>query len=419
MAHNKWTETEIQMLKDNYKTMTDDELSELISNHSKTSIVTQRRRLGLTRDLSITPFDKVCEVIDNYGYKLLSDESDYINGGSLIRFWCNRHGEQILQASRLMNGRYCKECSKERVSKKTYKVANDRDIDDCNNKNLTYVETNREMIDGTSRIMVSFICNIHKDKGIQTLLRGNLHNSKKPCKYCNHRNLTQIELMDLINDCKLDCVEVLSENIKNIKSRVECMCTIHNEKYETLVESVINGRGCNKCSIEKSRNYLTFLEAQEKLKRNKPDIELISYEQCSKPITVRCTNCGELWQTNIQEPSRCPNCDNKFIGESLVYQYLKSHNISFIHQHKFEDCFDINQLVFDFYLPELNTCIEYNGKQHYMPIDRFGGEERFLTQVKHDEIKREYCKRNNINLIEIKYTIKSYKKIEECLNNAI
>ena len=87
MSHNKWTETEIQMLKDNYKTMTDDELSELISNHSKTSIVTQRRRLGLTRDLSITPFDKVCEVIDNYGYKLLSDESDYINGGSLIKYY--------------------------------------------------------------------------------------------------------------------------------------------------------------------------------------------------------------------------------------------------------------------------------------------------------------------------------------------
>ena len=103
----------------------------------------------------------------------------------------------------------------------------------------------------------------------------------------------------------------------------------------------------------------------------------------------------------------------------MVYQYLKRHDISFISQYKFSDCIDINQLVFDFYLPELNTCIEYNGKQHYMPIERFGGEERFAVQIKHDEIKREYCKKNDIKLIEIKYTIKTYEKIEKYLDSAI
>lgn len=419
MAHNKWTDSEIQMLKDNYINMTDDELSKLIGNHSVLSIATQRRRLKLTRDIKTVSFDDVCKAIKDGEYELLSDESDYVNGGSLIKFQCSRHGEQFLTASRLISGRGCKECGRERASKSTKKISNDRDIKDCANKNLTYIATNREIINGVSHVVVSFICNVHKDKGVQTIRRGSLHNSKKPCKYCNRRNLNSDELMNLINDYKLECIEIINEDIKNIKDRVKCRCTKHNKTYETLVESVIDGRGCDECTAIKRRNFLTFSEAQEKLKKNKLDVKLISYKQCSEPIIVRCTNCGELWETNIQEPSRCPNCDNKYIGESLVYQYLKRHDISFIPQYKFRDCVDINQLVFDFYLPELNTCIEYNGKQHYMPIKRFGGEERFAIQIKHDKIKREYCKKNDIKLIEIKYTIKTYEKIEEYLNNAI
>ena len=44
--------------------------------------------------------------------------------------------------------------------------------------------------------------------------------------------------------------------------------------------------------------------------------------------------------------------------------------------------------LFDFYLPELNTCIEFNGLQHYTPITYFGGENEFNKLKIRDEIKK-------------------------------
>lgn len=419
MAHNEWLECELQIIKDNYEDMTDDELALLIPAHSEKSIATKRRRMGLQREGLRRSFNDVENAIRQNGYELLSSEDEFNNTSSIVKFKCPIHGEQSLPASRLLSGRGCKECGKERASHLTKRVSNDRDIYDCQSKNLTYIETTRVKTNNVSNVMVSFVCNVHADKGVQTVRRGSLHNSQKPCKYCSHRNLSRAELMEVINDCKLEHIEIMSNDINFIKDRVKCKCTLHNVMYETLVESVLEGRGCDKCTIDKKRNFLSYSEAQDKLRKIKPDVELISYEKCALPITVRCLKCGELWSTKITEPSRCPNCDNKFIGESLIYQYLKNNEIPFIPQYRFEDCVDKHELVYDFYLPSLNTCIEYNGKQHYMPIKHFGGDERFLVQKRHDEIKRKYCKDNEINLIEIKYTIKTYAKIEEYLKNAI
>ena len=50
MAHNEWLECELQIIKDNYEDMTDDELALLIPAHSEKSIATKRRRMGLQRE---------------------------------------------------------------------------------------------------------------------------------------------------------------------------------------------------------------------------------------------------------------------------------------------------------------------------------------------------------------------------------
>jgi hypothetical protein len=70
---------------------------------------------------------------------------------------------------------------------------------------------------------------------------------------------------------------------------------------------------------------------------------------------------------------------------------------------KIENCKNKLTLPFDFYLPEFNLCIEYNGIQHYKPVNNFGGSERFLNQIKNDNIKKKYCDNNNIKLLIIKY----------------
>lgn len=63
---------------------------------------------------------------------------------------------------------------------------------------------------------------------------------------------------------------------------------------------------------------------------------------------------------------------------------------------------------YDFYLPDYNLIIEYDGEQHYMPVN-FGEndikrmEEKLRTTQEHDKIKNDYCKKHNINLLRIPY----------------
>ena len=63
--------------------------------------------------------------------------------------------------------------------------------------------------------------------------------------------------------------------------------------------------------------------------------------------------------------------------------------------------------------------IEFQGRQHYEPVDFFNKSNdlnralKFEKNKRHDEIKREYCNKNNIDLLEIPYW--NIKNIEEIL----
>ena len=98
-------------------------------------------------------------------------------------------------------------------------------------------------------------------------------------------------------------------------------------------------------------------------------------------------------------------------GEVRIYKFLKKYNIDFIFQHSFPDCKNVRILKFDFYLPNQNLCIEFQGKQHYYPYDfqsySYTTDEalkKYERTIKNDNIKRKYCKDNNIELLEIPYT---------------
>ncbi len=73
---------------------------------------------------------------------------------------------------------------------------------------------------------------------------------------------------------------------------------------------------------------------------------------------------------------------------------------------------------FDIWLPELNAAIEYNGLQHYEPIDFFGGEEGFEATTNRDEAKREKCESNDTFLLEVKEGYK-FEKVEEWIRGVI
>lgn len=143
------------------------------------------------------------------------------------------------------------------------------------------------------------------------------------------------------------------------------------------------------------------------------------YENNSSYLQIVCDKCGEIFERTFDvvkqyESVTCSNCKNDIPkGEEKIRDFLSGINEKFIMQKMFDDCRIKQKLKFDFYLPERNICIEFNGEQHYKPIQYYGGEEKFEKQKKIDSMKREYCKKNNIKLIEIPYW--KMKDIEEII----
>ena len=96
-------------------------------------------------------------------------------------------------------------------------------------------------------------------------------------------------------------------------------------------------------------------------------------------------------------------------GESLIKQILDSCQIIYEAQKTFEDCINPKtntKLRFDFYLPDYNTCIEYDGIQHFKYKNNSSGwnnKENFEMTVERDNIKNQYCKEHNIKLVRISY----------------
>ena len=123
-----------------------------------------------------------------------------------------------------------------------------------------------------------------------------------------------------------------------------------------------------------------------------------------------CGNTGIACGTDIRRGqilscgcSKVESRPSKY--EITVENFLKSKNIKYNREFRFDDCRNKNPLPFDFYLPDFNTCIECQGQQHYYPIEHFGGVENYNKIILRDKIKKEYCEKNSIKLLYIPYTL--------------
>ena len=126
----------------------------------------------------------------------------------------------------------------------------------------------------------------------------------------------------------------------------------------------------------------------------------------------RCQcDCGNFINRTTNEltsgsVSSCGQCSFNSKGEHQIAFLLGENNIKYESQKKFSSCKDKKELPFDFYLPEYNVLIEYDGLSHYSsnPYGSWNSEENLLKTQEHDKIKNEWCKENQITLIRIPYT---------------
>lgn len=117
--------------------------------------------------------------------------------------------------------------------------------------------------------------------------------------------------------------------------------------------------------------------------------------------------------SNLEKSKYCPH-DSYLLsyGERIVATILDTNKIKYISQYMVK--IDNISYWFDFYLPTINTFIEYDGVQHYKDIN-----ESLEDNKRRDSLKNNYCTNNDINIIRIKYDKNSIDSVFEYLSDAI
>lgn len=343
---------------------------------------------------------------DKYDYSL----SNYINAKTKVKIICKEHGifEQIPNCH--INRKHgCPDCKYKLRTLSNEKFIEKSKIIHCNKYDYSLVNYKN------NKTKVEIIC---KEHGIFKQ-KPNDHLNNHGCPYCvglkRYTNNNFIKKSKEIHSNKYDYSLV---NYKNARTKVKIICPKHGI-FEQMPYSHLKGYGCVICGKDNLRlTNNDFIKKSKEIHDNKYDYSLINYNNNKTKIKIICPFHGVF----NQEPQihlnggGCPVC-NESKGEKQIRMILKNNNIKFQIQKTFKMCKFKYRLRFDFYLPDNNLCIEYDGRHHFEQCEYFGGYNGYKIQQKRDQIKNEYCKNNNINLLRIKYDENIEEKLFECLNS--
>lgn len=244
------------------------------------------------------------------------------------------------------------------------------------------------------------------------------------CKLCaikernsssNHRKTHDEFIMELkeINNN----IQLLDE-YKTAKTLVRCKCLICGNIWSAKPTNLLtNKTGCPACasissSLKQSMGLELFIS---ELKNINPNISVIGeYKNSRTNILCRCDLCNNEWMAmpvNLLKGTGCPKHKASH-GERFIIEWLSLHDIHYIHQKKFKNLRGVGNrcLPYDFYLPDYNCIIEYQGNFHDH-TDRLQSDSDYEIRKQHDNLKKQYAIDNNYAFIEIWY----YENIEEKL----
>jgi len=340
------------------------------------------------------------------GYELISKE--YTNCNTKLEYKCLKHPKYklFITYASFKNGAGCRYCGREQsnsAKRLSYDVVK-----------LKFEERGYKLIskeyknNGTK---LEYVCEKHSEH-IQSITYGSMQQGRG-CKYCGlekNANRRRHDYDTVKAEFEKKGYELLSKEYKDGKQKLKYRCPKHPEYISSMhFENLkFNNRGCPYCgrelAAEKRRHKYDYVKSVFE----KNGFELLSKEYKNSRIELEC-RCKEhpeyiLFKTFANVLKRdscfCPYCNaNK--GEKDIMDFLSKHNIKHIKEYRFED---FKKYSFDFYLPELNVCIEYDGRQHFEPVEQFGGVVEFENIQRRDNIKNRYCSTRGVRLIRIPYT---------------
>jgi uncharacterized protein with PIN domain len=348
-------------------------------------------------------------------YSLVGDEytflDSYVNAKTKLRAKHNKCGNVYeVRPNDFLNGKRCPFCAKLNIKNKLIKTDAQFRQDAKNEVGTEYTFLD-EYINSSTKIKVK-----HNTCGHTYKVEPNSFLQGKRCPYC-YGNVKKTdaqfkkEVFDLVGDEYTFLDEYANTHTKLRVKHNKC-----GNVYGVRPHDFFRGNRCPYCSGKMKKTDAQFKQEVQKLVGGEYDF-LDTYADSKTKIRVKHNKCGNIYEvqpSNFLQGYRCPYCSNSK-GELIISKILESLNVNYEYQKTFDDLKDINPLSYDFFIPDQNILIEYQGIQHYEPVDHFGGKKRFPIQQKHDKMKGAYAKAKGYKLITVPYTADTFSKIKKYL----
>lgn len=343
---------------------------------------------------------------NNYDYTLV----DYKNNRTRIKIICPVHGQFEVLPQVHLRGSKCKYCIDNNI-----KLDNKIFIEKARKiHKMKYDYSQVEYVNNNTKVKI--LCEKHGyfEQTPNSHLNGN------GCLKCSGlKKLTTEEFIEKSKKIHEEKYNYSLVNYKNTKTKVKIICSEHGVFEQSPFAHLHQKQGCPECGGTKKMNSEKFILKSNEIHNNFYNYSEVNYINDRTKIIIICPKHGEFKQTphaHLQKQG-CPLC-RESKGEKIIRAFLLKNKIKFRKNKTFKNCRYKRLLKFDFYLPEINIIIEFDGIQHFNSYEFFGGDKDFKDRQLRDQIKNEYCKKNNIKLIRLKNlkTINSILKKELKIN---
>lgn len=192
----------------------------------------------------------------------------------------------------------------------------------------------------------------------------------------------------------------------NNRTKVCIVCPEHGEFWQSPTNH-LKGCGCHFCFGTQDYTKEDFVKKAKEIHGNVFDYSKVEYINNHTKVCIICPIHGEFWQApnNHLAGRGCKKCNIRArVKEKKLYNTLKENfsNIKIIHSYYNASLFSKQEL--DIYIPKYKIAIEFQGEQHFKPID-FGnyGDEKaaaiFEDNIQRDIKKKQICEANNIKIL--------------------
>lgn len=206
---------------------------------------------------------------------------------------------------------------------------------------------------------------------------------------------------------------------------IDIICPVHGQFSMTPFQHLQSTYGCTFCGREKGcekRAYDTeiFIRKAKEVHGDKYDYSKVQYIESATKVEIICNKHGSFFQSPVKHlvGQGCSSCLDSH-GEKRIRDFLDRHGIDCEQEKRFKTCRDKKPLPFDFFIPDYNMIIEYDGEQHFKSRAFDNGTfKSSLEYTKyHDELKSLWCEENGYTLLRISYL--DYERVDDILCEAL